>query len=452
MAAEELPFSREAEQSVLGSVFIAPRVLPALEDLRDEDFYLPAHRDVWEAMRAVAARHRPIDVLTVGDEMRARKTLARLDGGEGYLLHLANVVPTAENVESYAAIVRERSIQRRVVLLCADVANQARGMGRADELVAELRNGAAALEQAGEGGPQRVGDVIRDALDEIEQKGARREAFVVPTGMLAFDSKIGGLRAGRLVVMGGQPSSGKTAAAAGIAAHAAGRGIATLVVSLETDLQDMVERFLGREASIAPHEMNTGRLSPQAWSRLYDAAGRMQDAPLWVDDRPWHTLRRLLATIRRWHARHVAPQKLRGLVMVDYLQLIQGEEKDDRRRDLEVAAMTRGLKSLAKELEVPMFLISSLNREGMKREGPPQMSDFRDSGVIEFDADMIIFPYREGAKGAEKNKSGAAEWIVAKNKGGPIGSVGCYWNAPLMRFEDTPDADAERQEELALTG
>lgn len=447
MNTAELPWSKSSEQAVLGAVFIAPRTVEILGDLKPDCFYLPGHRAIWEAMLAVVKRGRAIDTVTVADELKARGELLRLEGGELYLVVLANAVPTAENVQHYAAIVREKAILRRALALLAEVSARAHGeSAQAEEVIGQLREGVALLEQAGEGDPRRVGDAVRGTLDTIEIKGKRLGEYAVPTGLLAFDRTIGGMPNGKLVVVGGLPSMGKTAMACGIAAHAALTGIPTLVVSLETDMQDLVERFLGWKGGISPHDMNMGKLRLQDWTRLYEAADKFADAPLWVDDRPWHTIQRLVATIRRWYARHARGK--RAFVMVDYLQLI--ESQGEERRDIEVGKMSGGLKAIAKELDIPVLVISSLNSDAFKHEGPPELGHFRDSKKVEFDADLVIFPYREIKNQADRNNPGPAEWIVAKYKGGPVGSVGCYWNAPYMRFEDMPENVQTAQEELPL--
>jgi replicative DNA helicase len=447
------PASPAAEQAAIGSVLIWQEMPADLEDLKPDDFHLPAHREIWEAIRALQARSQRIDHIALEEEIKSRGSLGRLEGGGEYLLVCAGATPTAENSGHYARIIRDKSGLRRLIQLCAEVKSRCYG-GHVgfDEALGAARNGIASMETAGSGvGPVRVGDEIGAAIEAIEAKHKAPERYAVMTGISRFDKKLGGLRPGRLIVTAGSPGLGKSAWAGNIAAYNAFRNVPSLIISVEMDRQELIERFLAGEASISTKEIGTGEVCGDLENfHLLYAAGRKfaaPDVPLFVDDREALTISQTVGTIRRWYAKHLGPVPPKdkppnpAFVAVDYLQLLTGDEPEsDDNRNTVLAGMTRAFKRLAKSLRIPLVLLSQLNRANVKRGGKPILADLRDSGAIEQDADQVIFLWREQEQDRDgreiKGVAGKAWWLVGKNRGGPTGSIPVWWEPKYTRFQN----------------
>lgn len=447
------PASVEAERAAIGAVILREELLPDLEDLVVDDFYLPAHREIWLTIRALHEKGRKLDLIAIEDDLKQRGALPKIDGSAGYLMDCANAVPHTENVGHYARIIRDKSGLRKVLRLCIEVSSRVHGGGQLDDVLASARSGVADLEACGSGpGPVRVGEELQRAMDTIEDRYKNPSSHSVPTGNVRFDSKIGGLRPERLIVVAARPGMGKSAWAGGVAVHCAMRGIPALLVSLEMARQELIERFLAGEARVSTKDIGTGDVirDEDKWRSVFGAARSLSDVPLFIDDRDSMTTGQALGTIRRWYAKHVGvvPPKDQppkpAFVGVDYLQLLASDENEEsENRNLEVAKMTRAFKRLSKSLRIPVVLISQLNRTTDKQGRKPVLSDLRDSGAIEQDADQVIFPWRDMPKDEEgrdlMNASGPAEWIVGKNRGGPKGSIPVYWAAEFTRFENLTD-------------
>lgn len=452
------PHSIEAERCALGSVFIRASALNDLAELQVDDFFLPAHREIFDAMRAVAARHRALDPITVGDELKACDMLQRLPepGGYSYLNELANATPTAENVRHYAKIVGDKSTLRRIIATCAEAQSRAYGEANVEEVLNDLRARAGEIELAGIGGPVRVGDRINAILDEMEKRGQRPQEYLVPTGLARFDRKIGGLRANHLIVVAANPGRGKTALVWCIAIRAALLGIPVLVFSIEMSEEELIERAISFQARINGRAVSLGRLNSGQWYTAGLAADQLTTikqegkpdlpVPLYVDDRK-HKMSRLVAEARRWRARHPDP---RALIVVDYLGLVE-PDMDERTREREVAKMSRQFKDLAHKTRAnaPVILCSQLNRDNIGKDGkmrPPVLRDLRDSGAIEADADMVICPWWNG----EPNDHGPhpAELLILKHRGGARGVIDTVWEPEFTTFSDPPEGD--EPEQLAL--
>jgi len=450
--------------SALGSVFIRASALDDLADLAVDDFFLPAHREILDAMRAVAARDRAVDIIAVADELKVRGMIARLDGGQSYLNDLANIVPTAENVRHYAKIVADKATLRRMLALCAHTMSRVYGGdGDVEEVLNDLRAGAGEIELAGSGGPQRVGDRVHAVLDDMEKRGNAPQEYLVPTGLERFDHKIGGLRAGHLVVIAANPGRGKTALAWNIAVRAGLVGIPVLVFSLEMSEEELIERAISYKARINGRAVHLGRLNSDQWYAAGNAAFELDRFPMtdsrgdphpladkpvriYVDDRK-HKTARLIAEARRWRARHPDP---RALIVIDYLGLVE-PDVDERTREREVAKMSRAFKVLAHKTRAnaPVVLCAQLNRDNVGKDGkmrPPVLRDLRDSGAIEADADMVIFPWWEG--NPPEVGEHPAELIVEKHRGGAKGPVRTVWQPQFTTFVDPPDTDEPEQLEL----
>ena len=430
------PHAIEAERSVLGAVLIVPSCLDDLAPLLNSDsFYLPAHRHIWDALSALRERGSPIDILSVEDELKARDTATRLEGGATYLVTLANGVPVADNVLYYARIVREKAILRAVIRVCAEVNSRAYS---ADAASAAILSSAvtqfADLESAGTTGqPIRLGDVMGAIIDAIRAKAESPEQNSVRTGLEAFDRLIGGFRPQQLVIVAARPGQGKTALAGTIARRAAKAGSPVLLFSLEMALQEMGERFLSAESRVDGHSISSGNMDLEKFRALHPAASKLAGIPLWLDDK-LRTIGEISAISRSWFRRHGAPN---AIVVIDYLGLIRAGERDET-RTLEVGRMAWGAKAVAKELDVPVMLVSQLNRQSEKDNRRPILSDLRDSGEIEQHADMVIFPVRDTSP--ESGDQGPASLIVAKHRGGPTGEVPVYWHGPTMTFTDVSDS------------
>lgn len=448
------PHNLESERAALGSVFIKPAALDDLTDLAVDDFFLPAHREVLEAMRLVDKRGRPVDVLTVGDEMKARGVLSHLDGGLAYLSDLSNATPTAENVRHYARIVRDKATLRRLIQACAEIQSCAYGdVGDVGELCSEARGKLAAIDSAGEEEPTSIGDSLMEVLDSMEHRADKPDGYFVRTGFRSFDEKFTGLRGGNLIVVAARPGKGKSAWALDILLNAADLGIPCLLFSFEMLKAELVERALAKRAQVDGRRVGNGRMSGPEWQRIHGAAGKLSDRPLYLYDKNL-TAGRICAIARRWLAKHrvVADQQGRqklALIAVDYIGLVRGTG-DERTREREVAQMSAAFKQLASDSGVPVIAISQINRESEKTNREPRISDLRESGSIEQDANMIVFPHwdEETAAAARQPGDGIdAKLIIAKNRSGPTGFVWVDWVPEFVMFRDAP-TDGPAQEQL----
>ncbi len=441
------PHSERAERGALGSVFIRPASLDDLTDLGVDDFFFPVHREIFEVMRDVAAAGRPVEILAVADELRARGRLQRLDGGEAFLVSLANDTPTAENVRHYARVIAAKATLRRAIATCLEAVSVAYG-GPTDveAFLNDLRGSVAGLELRGDDGPRRIGEVLVDVTERIERRASAPEDFLVPTGIASVDRKVGGLRAKHLIIVAARPGGGKTAWAVNTVAVAAARaGVPTLVFSLEMSRDELIERAMANAAKVNGHAIGLGRLTGPEWVRLTGAMGKLYEIPLWVDERVLRT-QQICAEARRWRARH-APEG-RALVIVDYLGLVEAD-KDERTREREVAKITRAMKKLAKQLGCPVVLCSQLNRNMVGKDGKmraPNLTDLRESGAVEQDADVVVFPWWDSAPPAVGRHP--AKLIFGKYRGGHPGTIQVDWLPEYTVFEEREDHEPDPQEDL----
>lgn len=440
-----LPHSVEAERGCLGSVLIRASALDDLAELAVTDFFLPAHVEIFDAMRALAQRGRAIDVVTLGDELRSRGMLGRLDGGETYLISLANTTPTAEHVKHYAKIVAERSTLRRVIQACAEVQSRAYGdPGDVETFLDGARQRLAGIELGATEGPVAVGDDVDRVISDMEQRGLNPDRHVVSTGIESLDEIVTGLFPQTVTIIAANPSRGKTAATLNTVIRAALRGIPCLFFSLEMSRSQIIERALAFQTRINGRNFTQGKMSQDQWRAVGSAAFRWQQAriPIWIDERV-HTASRLCSVTRRWRAQRRAERLAAGMdkaeadlavVAIDYLGLVKGEE--EQTRHAEVAAMSRAFKQLAKAENVAVLLCAQLNRANMKEvtPRPPNLSDLRDAGEIEQDADVVLFPWWEGTPPTFGPYD--AEILVRKNRNGPTGEAPVIWEREYMTFSD----------------
>ncbi len=432
------PQSLEAEESVLGGIMLDNAALDRVVELvQPDDFYRGAHRKVYRAMLELSERSEPVDLITLSEVLKARGELGDI-GGDAYLAELTERVPTAANVAHHARIVRERSILRGLIEAATEIA--ARGYQSADR-VDELLDRAEQLifgiqERKVKPAFARMADILVDSIKTIERLYEHKQAVTgVPTGFADLDNKTAGLQPSDLIIVAGRPSMGKTAFCLGIAQHAAlqaDTGVA--IFSLEMAKEQLAMRMLCSEARVDLARVRTGHLSEREFPRLAMAAGRLADAPIYIDDTPALSVLELRAKARR--LKRDAAAKL-GLVVVDYIQLMRSSEGRDN-REQEISEISRSLKALAKELHVPVVALSQLNRQVENRTPPvPRLADLRESGAIEQDADVICFLYRDEYYNPEDtDKQGITEVHVAKQRNGPIGKVELTFLKEFTRFEN----------------
>jgi replicative DNA helicase len=427
------PHSREAEESVLGALLLSPHAANEVMDkLVPNDFYVPAHQSIFEAMVSLYNANQPIDAVTLSEELRRSAELEKV-GGLSYLTHLVDVVPTASNVEYYAGIVEEHGLRRSLIKAGSSITELA--FRTDDEVVgvidrAEQEVLGVAEKRAGDG-MIPVGPLFQEAIEHIEALEANgAEITGLSTGFRDLDKKLAGLQKANLVVIAARPSMGKSALTINIATFVAGTGKVVAIFSLEMAKEEVVQRILSSVGKVESGKLRTGQLGNH-WDRLVAAANRMYKTPIYVDDSSVVTVTDIRAKCRRL-------KRIKGLdlVVVDYLQLMQGSSKENRQQ--EIAEISRGLKNLARELEVPIIAVSQLNRSVEQREDRrPRLSDLRESGALEQDADVVVFIYRhEYYHPDDIEKRGTAEVIIAKHRAGATGTVEMTFMPDFTRFAD----------------
>ncbi|HYI65358.1 MAG TPA: replicative DNA helicase, partial [Candidatus Limnocylindrales bacterium] len=418
------PQAVEAEQSVLGSILIdADAILKVGDFLKPVDFYRAQHADIYEAMLALHGQREPIDLVTLGDELRRRDKLDPV-GGPGYLSSLMNTVPTAVHAEHYGRIVERKAVLRNLIGAAGKIAavgyeeaNDAEvAIDRAESILFEIS------QRRTDGGFEALSILLGQAYDRLEYLHEHRGQILgVPTGLSQLDALLGGLQPSDLIVLAARPSVGKTSMALNIAQHAAVREKKKVAVfSLEMSKEQLALRLLSAETGINPRPLQTGFVDETDWSKIAMVMNDMATATMWIDDSPALSVMELRTKARRLEAE----QRGLDLVVVDYLQLMQASTSNkDSNRVQEVSEISRGLKQLARELKVPVLALSQLSR-GVEQRGTaePRLSDLRESGSIEQDSDVVIFLYRDG----EQNPDADVELIkakIAKHRNGPIGEV-----------------------------
>jgi replicative DNA helicase len=407
-----------------------------VEILRSSDFYRPAHATIFEAVVDLFGRGEPADAITVAAALDVQQDLSRV-GGAPYLHTLLNSVPTAANAAYYARIVSERAILRRLVEAGTKIVQL--GYGAAAGASREVDDVVDLAQQAIYDVTERrvsedfavLADLLQPTLDEIEAVGANGGLMAgVPTGFSDLDRLLNGLHPGQLIVVAGRPGLGKSTAGMDFARNAAIRhNMASAIFSLEMSKVEIVTRLLSAEARVPMHVLRSGQLSDDDWSKLARRMGEISEAPIFVDDTPNMTLMEIRAKARRMRQRNELK-----LVVVDYLQLMTSPKRTESRQQ-EVADLSRGLKLLAKEIECPVVAVSQLNRGPEQRtDKKPAMSDLRESGSIEQDADMVILLHREAAYEKDSPREGEADLIVAKHRNGPTDTIVVAFQGHFSRF------------------
>ncbi|BCS87706.1 replicative DNA helicase [Pseudodesulfovibrio sediminis] len=430
------PHSYEAEQSVLGGVFQSDSLFHQLVDvISADDFYSPVHRDIFAAFTQLYDAHKPTDIVTVAHQLEQNGTLETV-GGPAYLSELSDSVVSASNALHHAQIVRDKCILRKLIDISSGIINNCFSARDVDEVLDESEKEIFQIAQSKEmRGMMPSGQLIKRVFEELEAKFNNKSAITgIATHYHDFDHMTAGLQKSDLIIIAGRPSMGKTAFALNVALRAAVRSeCPTAVFSLEMSMEQLMTRLLAVQGKVPLSNLRTGFLEAQDWLDLQEAADIITDAPIFIDDTPALSTLELQARCRRLKAEHDL-----GLIVVDYLQLMRSSARPDS-REQEISDISRHLKALAKELNVPVIALSQLNRKVEERtDKHPMMSDLRESGAIEQDADIIIFLYRDAAynKSEDNPLKNHAEIIIGKQRNGPTGKCELFFKKEYTLFEN----------------
>jgi replicative DNA helicase len=428
-----LPSNVEAERSILGAILLDNAVCnQAVELLKRDDFFLDSHRRIFDKMVMLSERLSSIDLITLGDELRRAAEFEQI-GGATYIASLIDGVPRTDNIEHYARIVKKKSMLRKLITASNQII--ARAFDEEDDADIIIDQAEQAIFQIAEDkvrqGFQYIGTVAQRRLEQIEQMADRPEMITgVPTGFVDFDHLTSGLQRQDLIIIASRPSMGKTALALNMAQYAARNGSVVGIFSLEMSAEQLASRLLCSEARVDAHRLRTGFLNREEWARLGDALRRLCETKVYIDDTPGSGVLEMRAKARRLKAEHGL-----DLLVVDYLQLMSGRGRIESRQQ-EVSQISRDLKTLAKELDIPVLALSQLSRAPETRsEHKPQLSDLRESGAIEQDADVVCFIYREEIYNETDENRGRAELLIAKQRNGPTGKVELAFLNSFTRFE-----------------
>lgn len=429
------PHSVESEQSILGSILLdKDAIITVAETITPADFYKDAHRIIYESMMALNNKNEPIDMVTLTDELRKRGYLDDI-GGVTYLTSLSTIVPTTSNVKYYADIVKEKSVLRQLIKASNDIINLGYGSGESAENVLDF-----AEKKIFDISQERTNDdfkpinqVLMDTYDMIESIYSNKSDVTgVTTGFKDLNKKINGLQRTDLILVAARPAMGKTAFALNLVQNAAIKGNASVAVfSLEMSKEQLAQRMIAAQSNVELKKMKTGTLNDADWPRIISAMAVMSDAKIFIDDTPGIKINELRSKCRK-----LKMEQGLDLVMIDYLQLMESDSKNESRQQ-EISKISRSLKILAKELDCPVVALSQLSRAPEQRaDHRPVLSDLRESGAIEQDADIVMFLYRDEYYHSDSEKKDLAEIIIAKNRHGETGSVELVWMGSIQRFGD----------------
>ncbi len=441
-----LPQSIEAEEGLLGSLIIDPETIAQIADvLSPDDFYRDAHRTLYEVMCWLYERRRPADFITLCDELERRNQLEHI-GGAGYITSLVNQVPTSGNADYYAHIIAQKALYRRLIHAAGQIASVAY-QEETDALETAERLIFALGQQRAPSEITRIDTILSDCMMELDALHTRRAEIIgVPTGFRPLDVPLGGLQRSDLIILAARPGTGKTSFALNVARNAAHHQKRVLIFSLEMSKKQLGTRLLAMETPIDQQRLRLGWVHDEEWEHLIAAMGSLAEGHIWIDDTAGLSLTALRSRARRLQAQHGV-----DLVIVDYLQLMHAalEGKRYPNREQEIAEISRGLKGIAKELEVPVLALAQLSRAVESRQSKvPQLSDLRESGSIENDADIVCFIYREELYDPDNVEAqGTADIIIAKHRNGPVGTVRLGFEPAYTRFHTltvTPGETDER--------
>ena len=429
------PQNIEAEQSVLGGVLIENQAIhKVMEILTPDDFYREAHQKIFNSLLDLSERDEPADLITLTNDLRKKDELESI-GGASYVASLIDSIPTAANIEYYARIVKEKAILRKLIEAATDIVTQ--GYEDREDVEGLLDEAEQAIFQIADNRVRPsfypIREILKSSFKTLERLYEKKELVTgIPSGFKDLDEKTAGFQPSDLIIVAGRPSMGKTAICLNIAQHAAvEKKTPVAIFSLEMSKEQLVLRMLCSEAMVEGTRLRTGFLSESDWPKLTMAAGVLSDAPIFIDDTPALTILELRAKARRLKGEHDL-----GMLVVDYLQLMKGRTAVESRQQ-EISEISRSLKALAKELTIPVIAVSQLSRRSESREDKrPQMSDLRESGAIEQDADVILFVYRDEVYSRSEENRGKAEIIIGKQRNGPTGMVLLTFLDKFTAFKD----------------
>jgi replicative DNA helicase len=440
------PHDLEAEQSLLGAMMISEdAVATAIERVQAEDFYQAGHRSIFQALIELFQGQKPCDLVTLQSELRAKNVLADV-GGAAYLSQLLNAVPTAANAPAYAELVKEKALRRRLITICGEISRDAfLPQARAETCLDEAEQKVLQLSQFRITRPYvRIKDLLGEAFNAIERLYDNKQNITgVPSGFAKLDEYTSGFQPSDLIIVAARPSMGKTAFCLNIAQYAAHAAkVPSLIFSLEMSKTQLTNRILCSEARVDGQKVRRGFLGDEDWSKLTLTVGVLENSPVFIDDTPGATLLEIRSKARRAFA-----QEKIGLIVIDYLQLINSPASSggEVNRQQEVSNISRGLKGLARELNVPVICLSQLSRAVESRtDKRPMLSDLRESGAIEQDADVVMFLYRDIYYNPKKDESrNKAEVIIAKQRNGPVGSCELAFFPEYARFDNLEQVYSE---------
>ncbi len=429
------PNDVEAEQAVIGSMLTdRDAVISAIEVLKEEDFYREDNKTIYEAILNLYNRSEPIDIITLKAELTSMGMFDKI-GGLEYIVGLPEKVPTTANVEKYISIVKEKSELRRLIKAANEIIEQGYDP---TENIDDIMNSAEKkifniMQDKDQKSYTPIKDVLIDAFTELEQLYNQKQHITgVPTGFIDLDYKTAGLHNSDLILIAARPAMGKSAFALNIATNAALKAkVPAVIFSLEMSKEQMVNRILCSEAMVDSNKVRTGKIDDDDWIKLADTMGDLSEAPIYIDDTPGISINEIRAKCRK-----LKLEKNIGLVVIDYLQLVQGSSKRTQgSREQEISEISRSLKILAKEINVPVIALSQLSRAPEQRpDHRPMLSDLRESGAIEQDADIVMFLYRDDYYNEDSEDKGLAEVIVAKHRAGSTGTVKLVWLGNYTKF------------------
>ena len=429
------PNDVEAEQAVIGSMLTdRDAVISAIEVLKEEDFYREDNKTIYEAILNLYNRSEPIDIITLKAELTSMGMFDKI-GGLEYIVGLPEKVPTTANVEKYISIVKEKSELRRLIKAANEIIEHGYDPS---ENIDDIMNSAEKkifniMQDKDQKSYSPIQDVLIDAFTELEQLYNQKQHITgVPTGFIDLDYKTAGLHNSDLILIAARPAMGKSAFALNIATNAALKAkVPAVLFSLEMSKEQMVNRILCSEAMVDSNKVRTGKIDDDDWIKLADTMGDLSEAPIYIDDTPGISINEIRAKCRK-----LKLEKNIGLVVIDYLQLVQGSSKRSQgSREQEISEISRSLKILAKEINVPVIALSQLSRAPEQRpDHRPMLSDLRESGAIEQDADIVMFLYRDDYYNEDSEDKGLAEVIVAKHRAGSTGTVKLVWLGNYTKF------------------
>lgn len=429
------PNDVEAEQAVIGSMLTdRDAVISAIEILKEEDFYREDNKTIYEAILNLYNRSEPIDIITLKAELTSMGMFEKI-GGLEYIVRLPEKVPTTANVERYINIVKEKSELRRLIKAANEIIEQGYDP---TENIDDIMNSAEKkifniMQDKDQKTYSAIKDVLVDAFTELEQLYNQKQHITgVPTGFIDLDYKTAGLHNSDLILIAARPAMGKSAFALNIATNAAVKAkVPAVLFSLEMSKEQMVNRILCSEAMVDSNKVRTGKIDDDDWIKLADTMGDLSEAPIYIDDTPGISINEIRAKCRK-----LKLERNIGLVVIDYLQLVQGSSKRaSGSREQEISEISRSLKILAKEINVPVIALSQLSRAPEQRpDHRPMLSDLRESGAIEQDADIVMFLYRDDYYNEDSEDKGLAEVIVAKHRAGSTGTVKLVWLGNYTKF------------------